>query len=296
MITELSQHDVDLFPTIVEDWINVGISTTRSKRSIVEQNALKLYENAGMSPPKEFHWFNSPFECINFIKTKDPKSTFKNISNEAMYGNHDASWLAFYEFFTKCDSVKIDSIDLIVPHINIARECNWWWAYDKMCVFSEKPIELFRDLEGRLHHDEKMSVKYADGWGLYCWHGYTIPEEKTWIISEKSKLNADAIDAEPNVELRRVMLEIYGFDRYIDERGAELVSEDTDGAGNPRKLYSMKVGNETVKVLQVTNSSLEPDGSRRKFHIGVVNGENPHEAVAHSFGFNPEYFKESVCT
>jgi hypothetical protein len=51
-----------------------------------------------------------------------------------------------------------------------------------------------------------------------------------------------------------------------------------------------------VRIIEVTNGSLEPDGTRRKFHLGAMPGENPHEAIAASYGINPRHYREAVRT
>ena len=161
---------------------------------------------------------------------------------------------------------------------------------------TRRPTEIHRNSAGRLHNENGMSVKYADGWGIYTWHGFAIPKSHYWIITDKQKITPAKIEKEANAELRRIMLEIYGFSKYLEERKGKVLSEDVDGAGNPRRLIEITVGNEQHRVIELINSSLEPDGTRRKFHLGAMPGETPHEAVAASFGFNPAVFKEEVAS
>jgi hypothetical protein len=92
------------------------------------------------------------------------------------------------------------------------------------------------------------------------------------------------------------MLEIYGFGRWISETGAKLISEDVSH-GMPRKLYEATLSGEGVRVLHVVNGSLEDDGSRREFFLGAEDDVNtPHDAVAASYGFNPNSYSEFART
>jgi hypothetical protein len=90
-------------------------------------------------------------------------------------------------------------------------------------------------------------------------------------------------------------LEIYGFDRYLEKRKAKIIAEDVLH-GQTRRLLSIDVGKERVRVLEVINGSEEPDGSRRKFHLGAMPGNTPHECVAASFGRPADKYREAVGT
>jgi hypothetical protein len=53
----------------------------------------------------------------------------------------------------------------------------------------------------------------------------------------------------------------------------------------------------------VINGTVEPDGTRRKFHLGaarrrgsVAPPDTPHDAIANSYGIAPEHYREAVRT
>ena len=75
-----------------------------------------------------------------------------------------------------------------------------------------------------------------------------------------------------------------------------MISTDKDGAGNDRRLLEIEVSGEPIRIIELINSSPEPDGSYRKFHLGALRGDNPHDVVSASFGFDPKHFKEEVCS
>jgi hypothetical protein len=145
---------------------------------------------------------------------------------------------------------------------------------------------------GALHCETGPAVRWPDE-SYWFWRGYHVPR---WVIEEKHRLNPEVIAAEANAELRRVMLEIYGFGRWISETGATLISEDVNH-GQPRKLYEATLAGEPVRILHVVNGSLENDGSRREFFLGAPDGvKTPHKTVAALYGFNPEIYSEYART
>lgn len=292
-LEKLSDADIALFPSIVEEWVAVGLATGPANRAVAEKAIREAYVVAGFAEPGEILWFDDPFAAVQEINKRTGE---KGTVPTAIYGQHEADWLSFYSFFDRCESVDIPEIKKLYPLMEVARQTGWWWPYDTTCFVSERPIELHRDAAGRLHAEEGMAIKYSSGWGVYAWHGYRIEKKDTWIITNKERITPDLIDKEPNAELRRIMLEIYGFDKYIEVRDAKVISEDVDGAGHPRRLLEMDVAGQRMRIIELNNSSLEPDGSRRKFHLGAMPGNTPHEAVAASFGFSPKVFNEEACS
>ena len=128
---------------------------------------------------------------------------------------------------------------------------------------------------------------------VHAWHGYRIPDTHHWIIADKARLTVQAAMAERNAELRRIMLEIVGFERVAAELGAAVVDQDVN-CGQPRRLLRAEVGGETLAILHVVNGSLEPNGTRREFHLGALSeARTCHEAVAMSYGRAPHSYREA---
>jgi hypothetical protein len=288
-ITSLSEKDVALFPQIVDKWVNISLSVTPTNCAEAEKSINAAYEVSGLKPPVKFVWFESPKAGYKYVK-----DVLKASNAIPIYGQFDSAWLSFYDFFDKCESVDIPEIKKLYPLMEICKQTGWWWAFSDLCVATKRHTEIHRDAANRLHCEDGMAIKYGDGWGLYSWHGFTIPKSHHWIITDKARLNPSVIEKEANAELRRIMLEIYGFSNYLEEAKAVVLSEDKDILGNPRRLLEITVNKEKLRVLEVTNSTPEPDGSLKKYHLGAMPGKTPQEAVAASFGFNPEAFKEAT--
>ena len=76
-------------------------------------------------------------------------------------------------------------------------------------------IQLSLDSEQRLHAEAEPAITWANGYGLYCYHGVTLPEkygklpprewQAQWILSEN------------NAELRRVLIQSIGYARICTE-------------------------------------------------------------------------------
>ena len=68
-----------------------------------------------------------------------------------------------------------------------------------------------------------------------------------------------------NAELRRVMIDLYGNEKYIDDAGLKLIHEDLYG-----KLYQEQdVTDQPYTAVKVVNGTPEPDGSYKTYVLDV---------------------------
>jgi hypothetical protein len=122
--------------------------------------------------------------------------------------------------------------------ISTALNCGWWWPFEGAVVITERPNTLNRDSDGLLHDDDGPSIQYPDGWSIYAWHGVRVP---AWIITDPQKITPHGILNERNAEIRRVMIERYGIDRFITDSDAKILdAEEAHGA----ELVSINLPND----------------------------------------------------
>ena len=208
--------------------------------------------------------------------------------SQAVYGQQSAGWLASYDLTHRRKRVKLEALE---PLIRSAMSAGWWWPFAGACIITERPCALYHDEAFRLHCDSGPALAYPDGWAIHAWHGLRIPAR---LIKHRHKVTPDNIEAEKNAELRRVMLEIFGFDRYIEARGAKLIAED-ECLGLPRQLFEIDLRGERIRVLRVANGTVEADGRQRQFYLGMpLECNTPHEAVAWSYGRPPAIHRENI--
>lgn len=110
-----------------------------------------------------------------------------------------------------------------------------------LVVVSRRPVEVHWDGETQNRLDGPV-VRYADGFALYAIEDVVVPEQ---VVMAPHTLTVEQINAEPNDEVRRIMRQQFGEDRYILESGAELIQFDTEQVGTgsrPRILVQQKDG------------------------------------------------------
>ncbi|MBP2061398.1 hypothetical protein J2Z30_002406 [Streptomyces iranensis] len=196
---------------------------------------------------------------------------------DAVLGQHDAPWLA-----AVADGAESDPLAGLAA---VARAAGWWWPYEKAVIVAERPVELHRDEAGRLDRGDGPALAFPDGFALYAWRGMPVPAA---FLQQLGELTPDRIREEENAELRRVMLEHYGYERYLDESGARPVHRDETGV-----LWRIELdGDEPVAMVEVVNSTPEPDGTHRTYWLRVPpQVRTAREGVAWTFGVDADTYR-----
>src|SRR5262249_47757882 len=128
-------------------------------------------------------------------------------------------------------------------------------------------------------------LEYSDGFKIFAWHGAVVPE---WIIREPEKISVSLITAELNAEVRRVMIERYGLEKFIKDSGATKVHQDALGVLWRKNLP----GDEALVMVQVKNSTAEPDGTYKHYFLRVPpDTRTVRAAVAWTFGLMEHEYK-----
>ncbi|MFB4311821.1 DUF6745 domain-containing protein [Actinomadura sp. GTD37] len=245
-------------------WAETGGLLWDQVQSLVTRVRAAVGEQAHARPPAA----GSPLPAP---EREQAASLLRAATLDAVLGQHDAPWLALFEAVGRLDGP-------LAGVAEVARSAGWWWPYERLVILSERPGELHRDEPGRLHRGDGPALAYPDGFALHAWRGMPIPPD---FVSSLTGLTPDRISSEENAELRRVMLEIFGYDRYLAETGARPLHRDETGV-----LWCIDLpGDEPVVMVEVVNSTPEPDGTHRIYYLRVPPGTRTARAgVAWTFG------------
>ncbi len=137
-----------------------------------------------------------------------------------------------------------------------------------MSVFAE---------DGRLHRDSGPAVQYDNGSGLWFWKGVRVPEE---VILRPREITSKQILAEQNAEVRRVMIERVGIERFVRESGAREVHPHEMG-----RLFEIDLPGDPDRVLKAVQ--VECPSTGRLYFLRVPPAiDRADDAVAWTFGFD----------
>jgi hypothetical protein len=167
----------------------------------------------------------------------------------------------------------------------------WDWDIPPMLGGS---LEVIYAAVAELHggHDAPGFALLQD----YIRHcGWCLPFDDVCIMSDRPDelFTLQEIQREPNIEVRRMMIELYGFGRFMAHTNAELLQSDAFG-----ELYRTRQSDdEDMVVVKVINSTAEPDGSFREYFLRVPPEiRSARAGVAWSFGLNERDYKPDIET
>ena len=193
------------------------------------------------------------------------------------YGQHDANWLSFYQYFEQASPQLAELIAPLHGQLELAQSAGWWWPSRNLIILTERPTILRRDNLNRLHNLDGPAIQYPDSWGIWAIHGVRVDQA---VVEHPETLTVESLLHENNQERRRVMIEQYGWERFTTQAGLSLVHECAD-PGNPGqvlKLWDLPADmaaptgdwrDGTVRLLTCTNGTVERSGIRRQFGLTV---------------------------
>jgi hypothetical protein len=150
------------------------------------------------------------------------------------YGQHDAGWLAFYEYFRDACALS-EQTQRLCGIWEIAQSAGWWLPHKNLCWISERHATLHRNDAGRLHCEEGPALAYPDGWQIWAIGGVRIDEQ---IVMQPKSQTVDQIRGEKNEEVKRIRIDRFGWDHYLTGINATRIDRRrNDIEGTREALY-----------------------------------------------------------
>jgi hypothetical protein len=198
--------------------------------------------------------------------------------NNILGGHHWCAWEVFYRF---CEEIGVkyaekDS-ELLDLWLHQSRHLHWWFPYDGIALASERYTVCKVDAESRLHNPAGQAIGYGDGWGIWAWHGVRVDQR---VIEQPETISAKEILAEQNTEVRRVMMERIGMERFLGEAGAKQIHTHEMG-----DLFSIDLPGDPERVLRAVRVT-DPSTGRIYFLRVPPAIKRADDAVAWTFGFD----------
>ena len=187
--------------------------------------------------------------------------------------------------------------------------------HEEFCIVSDFPEVLKVDEQNRPHCDDGPSHRWRDGWEMYYIHGVKVTRQ---IVVEPESITIDQVRKEENAELRRVMIERMGWDRFCSEAKLKVIHTDTLEANFPalpvsetvhadmRAVTSYRKGTEVAELLQSDEFTdfdglplkfvrvTDPSTGERYTLRGWPYNQRAYEAIGQTFGMSEDEYKQSI--
>ena len=198
---------------------------------------------------------------------------------------YTASWVSFLRDVCELE-IKSEILEKFKVNESLVQSCGWTWWHENVLAISDRPAEIHRDQEGRLHAEKGASIVYRDGWSLYHWHGVSIPKE--WVTGMPPSAK-DALTWS-NIEQRRAACEIVGWASILQQLNAKVIDEDGDEEiGTLLEATIPDSGKERFLSVKC--------GTGRSFVLPVPRDmKTAIQANAWTYGLDPKEFSPEVRT
>lgn len=208
-------------------------------------------------------------------------------------GIFNGIWLphfaAFLPFVLGCQFLKEDFFGELQAQIDnlafLSHYAGGYYFCKDFCFVCPRPVTAFFGTNSLPHHDSGPAMVWQDGYEVYSWKGQILDQR---TFQNKDAISCRRIKLIRNIERRRLMIDMYGEARFLQDAGAKVVSEDDYGT-----LYRLSLsGDEDMVMVKVQNSTAEPDGSFKHYYLRVPpHMSNAREAVAWTFGLSEQDYE-----
>lgn len=248
-IEKLTPEQEKEYERIAEEWLKIGLCTDPADRETAEKGIRIAYQKVDLPPPEQIIWVDSPPAAARKAAELAGGTPASHLSG-FVYGQHSAGWLSFYDAMNRILGIDVNELEGLMM---VAKSAGWWIPLDTVAIVCERPSALSIDARDRLHCENGPAVAFRDGHKYYFWHGVTVPEH---VVERPETITYQEIENERNAEVRRVMLERYGTERFLRDSGAVKFAEDEYG-----ELYRKELpGDEPIVMVRLVNST--PEGVR----------------------------------
>lgn len=332
-ISKLTPEQEKQLPVDREAFRTIGTRVGHDLQCQAYGNAaiLDARKELGLPPPKAILWARSTAEALRFAyvlkRLADPKlkeptgADLRECWNQWSWGQTEMYWLGWYRFAIDRVGVKVteEQNRRLALRERLARACFGVITLNAVEIAIQHPREMHFDNNPspRLHRTDGPALLFADGYAVYAVHGIRLTPELGAKMAAGT-LTATEIRDEKNAEVRRVLVADYNRrtgGAYLRDIGATVVHEDKDPLGLPRRLLRIEQeGDEPFLAIEVTNSTPEPDGTRKLYtfrchpelrplpvpgirkEYGQPQAMTCHNAIASTYGYTGDEYQLAVET
>ncbi len=174
--------------------------------------------------------------------------------------------------------------------LSLFRLAPWYSFFENVCLVGMYPVDLRLDEQLRLNNRSGAAITFSDGWKMWAFNGTRVPRR---LIEAPETLTIEDISNADNVNIRRIMMGMYGASRYLEDSGSRMIHSDEYG-----ELYQQVIpDDEPLTMVRVKNFTMESDGTFRHYFLRVPpNITTAKEAVAWTFAMETEEYSPEVET
>lgn len=241
-ISKLTKEQIDRFPEFVARGIEIGLDTNPNFDLELIKQLIQAHrtEICNLSPAIHFLVYDSPFTAIKAIPSLS--------TSNALYGQHDISWLIYYKFYQEVLGLTEETKQINYLY-ELSKHVGWVWFGKDVVVITKKPneIHLANKANGLkvLHNLNDYALKYLDGTGVYSLNGLRIPSSLSWIITTPAEeIRLEDIFKISNTEIRTEAIKKVGIEKAFSKLDKTLLDKESVNPGGNYQLYKVNLNSQ----------------------------------------------------
>lgn len=252
MISSLTDAQRAKFPHYIKKWTDVGLCTSPSNRPKAQDGIVWAYKIAGLDAPK-IVWCGSPLSQGLTRAICFDKAVWDSVGDsvgDSGYGQHDAGWIGFYDYFLS-ELGLAEQTQKLIGLTLITENAGWFLPHKNLCWVAERHSVLNRNEQGQLHKDGGEALSYPDGFSIYALNGVRM--KKCQVMTLAENITPEEVLSETNADIRRELIRKVGVERML----AKLPHKSMDRVGD-YELLSVNLGNGATdaRYLKMVNPSI----------------------------------------
>lgn len=225
-----------------------------------------------------------PMRFLDFFTRRRNRATFAGSG----FSFQSAAWLGALHYLHDVCGLERHT-GPVAGLWELARHACWMAPHEQICWLIRRPTAIRCDANGRLHATDGPALRFGPDCAVYAWKGVIIPGR---LIERPDLVDVRAIDAAHDPQIRRCMIDIMTPQRFVEEGGAQRVSEDDTGI-----LWRQRWRWEAWAAVEVINGTPEPDGTHKRYFLQVPpTVRTPREGVAWTYGLSERQYRPAVRT
>jgi len=261
MLEKLTKAQESLMSVVRDEWINSALSgDTSIKEDLVRDWVEFCYSLINRKAPR--------IEIVDSPEAAQKAANALNGNKKMVYYpmgtglGYDSGWTSFYDFFTRIGVINNEKLNRWMKF----KEAGIWdcLLFENIAYIIRRPSVVKKDASGRLHCEDGLAVMFADGWGLFMWHGTKVSGK---IIMDPDNITRDEVLSEKNSEVVRAYAERLGWEKYFKIADVVRIDQWTDPkTGLFYELYDFKnrLGENQPRLLKMESPEVK-DGTKPQY-------------------------------
>ncbi|MGK7939002.1 MAG: DUF6745 domain-containing protein [Crocosphaera sp.] len=187
--------------------------------------------------PKGFHFPMGIENCVeaqlfrDFDRIETDNSDISNLLEALTRPVGWSGWVCMFDFCISILGVQHDHKKWHVVK-ELMQYCDFIFQFENVCIVCDRPCKLSFDRKNRLHAEWEYALQFADGYGVYAYHGGECPEGKhcknNEYLEPGTKVKLPSTGEYGIVVHCWYSNEIYDFDCYVAFYGTSFPDPETD--------------------------------------------------------------------